>query len=221
MFNKTNYYDFYGGRGGCGCGCVPNGYRHAKPKKKEMLFMDTTLIEDFTVRRIKEGTVRHCEEVCADVVIDNSCLILSTQTSCLDFDVEYSLDLPRAIDWSDKQIFIKVEPCKFIKGPLEVEKTIVTVPYCDFPHLKLTAENLPGFYRAKYDHEGCEHEIKDEVFVEVLLDLRSNIVTTNKLLENGYKTCGERDRYVLYYANSGVLVLERDHCRTRKYGDFR
>jgi len=93
---KTNYYDF---DGGCGCGCpVPNGYRHARPKKKEMLFMDTTLVEDFTVRRVKEGEVRHCEPVCADVAIENSCIILSTQTSCLDYDVEYTLDLPRAID---------------------------------------------------------------------------------------------------------------------------
>jgi len=214
MFNRTNYYNGYD------CGSICNSYRHSKPRKKEMLFMDTTLVEDFTVRRIKDGEVRHCEHVCADVAIENSCLILSTQTSCLDYDVEYTLDLPRAIDWNAKQLFIKAKPCEFVRGALELEKTIVTVPFCEFPHLKLTAENLPGFYRAKY-HEECCEERKDEVFIEVDLDLRGNIVTTNKLLENGYGRCGDRDKYVLYFNNAGRLVLERDHCRTRRFGDFR
>jgi hypothetical protein len=26
---------------------------------------------------------------------------------------------------------------------------------------------------------------------------------------------------VLYFNNAGRLVLERDHCRTRRFGDFR
>ena len=218
---------------GCGCGKVCNSYRHSRPKKKEMLFMDTTLIEDFTVRRIKEGEVKQCERVCADVAIENSCIILSTQTPCLDYDVEYTLDLPRAIDWNAKQVFIKAEPCRFVRGALELEKTVVTVPFCEFPFLKLTAENLPGFYRAKFDrcecekHEKCEceereheHKRRMATFIEVDLDLRGNIVTTNKLLQNGYGRCGDRDKYILYFNNAGRLVLERDRCRTRRFGDF-
>jgi len=225
MYNRCfNEY----GTGSYNCGCtICNCYRHARPKKKEMLFMDTMLIEEFIIKRIKEGEVKHCGEVCAEVAIENKALILTTNTSCLDYDVEYTLDIPRCVDWSCEQVFLRVKPCEFVRGPLELEKTIITVPYCEFPHLKLTAENLPGFYRAKFNNERkdecCEeNEHRREVFVELDLDLRGNIVTTNKLFENGFKSCaGDRDRYVLYYNNAGRFVLERDRCRTKRFGDFR
>ena len=207
-----------GHRDGCGCS-VENQYRHSRPQMKNMLFMDTVLAEEFTVERVKEGIVRHCKEICADVSVKNRCLILSTQTSCLDYDVEYTLDLPRDIDFNSLQLFIKAEPCRFTRGPLEIEKTTVRVPFNDFPHLKLTAETLPGFYRAKYDD--CGEDFKEEVFIEVDLDLRSNIATAKHLKEYGYGRHGDRDRYVLYYNNAGRLVLERDYCRTKKIGDFR
>jgi hypothetical protein len=212
------------GNSPCGCGTI-NCYRHPRPEPKRNEFMDTILVEKFTVNRIKEGEVKICQPVCANVSVKNSVLILTATTPCLNRDTYYTFDLPRDIDWNALQVFIKAQPCSWAKGAIEIEETTVTVPFCDFPHLKITADNLPHFYRAKYMDacgEFCGEERREE-FVEVDLDLRGNIAVAKNFLENslhrtGYN--GDRDKYVLYFNNAGRFVLTRNRRTTRRFGDF-
>lgn len=222
-FNVYGYGNGYGYSKGFGCEVI-NKYRHPQPEPKRRLFLDTVMVEDFTVNRLKEGCVDNCcAPVAAGVSIKNSVLILSAQTECLDRDTYYTFDLARDIDFSAKQVFIKAKPCGFVRGAIEYEKTEITVPYCDFPCLKITAENLPKFYRAKYDDNDdcCDNDHKEEAFIEVDLDLRGNIATAAYFARNHVgKYEPDNDKYVLYLNNAGRLTLCRDVCSTKKFGDF-
>jgi hypothetical protein len=136
------------------------------------------------------------------------------------------------------QVFVKAEPCSFVKGPLEIEESEVEVPLCDFPKLKITSENLPRFYRTREirgdgECEGGCRERKLEEFIEVDLDLLGNFAVGENFRENTVRHCGcgrnrgygyrhdrDRDLYVVYLNNAGRLVLTRSEYVTNLFGDF-
>lgn len=228
---------------------IPNGYCHPRPQRKRMEFLNTVKVEKFTVNQVAESHIKECcEDVCVGVSVKNPVLILSGVTECISPDVYYTFDLDRSvpIDFNALQVFIKAEKCGFFRGSVELEETEITIPYRLQPNFKFTAENLKKFYRAKLVsgcHRDCEHgevmdgdglgyrdrnEFQDNIlktaeFLEVDLDLRGNIAVSGDFLRSqwGYHPeFGPKHRYVLYMNNAGRLVLTRNRCETRKYGDF-
>jgi hypothetical protein len=208
---------------------------------KPMRFLDTVRVEKFTVKQVGESCIEKCCQPCpVGVEVKNSVLILSAITNCIEPDIEYTFYVDRAIpiDFNALQVFIKVEPCGFFRGAVELEKTTVVVPYHGEPDFKFTAENLKNFYRAKFMH-GFKHEGKEDGviglgehfqreiprfdFLEVDKDLRGNISTGSDFFRHkfGFHGVRDKDRYVLYMNNAGRLVLQRGLCETRRFGDFR
>lgn len=227
------------------CKClVPNTYCHPRPEQKRRRFLDLIKVEKFTLNRVKKTCVEECcEEMPVCVSVKDSVLILSSITECIRPDTYYTFDLDRStpIDFNALQVFMKTEPCGFYHGTVGLEETEVTVHDCGHidEYFKFTEENLAKFYQAKYnrlygDQEG-RHEFDDttnhihdgrqkvERFIEVDLDLRGNIATSGYFLRNergSNPAYGPKHKYVLYLNNAGRLVLTRDYCETRKYGDF-
>ena len=114
----------------------------------------------------------------------------------------------------------------------ELEETTIKVPLCSEPHFKkFTEENLERFYRAKFKRK-CECELEEGEccchkrrghekfeFLEIDLDLRGNIATESYFLHK--RPCGRaKHKWVLYMNNAGRMILTRNFCETKFWGDF-
>lgn len=216
-------------------------YAFPLPGPKQPKHLDTIRLEEFEVKAVGESCIEKCCQPCpVGIEVTKSVFILNEVTNCIEPDTYYFLDVNRKepIDYGALQVFVRAEPCGFKRGPVDLQKKTVVIPY-EGDDFKITAENLPNLYSAFLKQNGCEESGCGHNhgggcggkldFIEVDKAPRGNISVGADFF--GHNHCGinvrqhdynARNQYVLYYNNAGRFeLMPYEHfcaCWKQRYG---